>query len=67
VQVGGRWEYRQGNWVRPGSNCHDTDNDGICDRHDRDRDGDGIRNSKDKDRDGDGIRNNQDARPNLNR
>jgi hypothetical protein len=51
VQVGGRWEYREGNWVRPGNACRDSDNDGICDRFDNDKDGDGVRN-------------NQDARPN---
>ncbi|MEJ5990233.1 thrombospondin type 3 repeat-containing protein [Ramlibacter sp. PS3R-8] len=47
VQVGGRWEYREGTWTRPGNTCRDSDNDGVCDRHDRDRDGDGVRNSQD--------------------
>lgn len=47
VQVGGRWEYRTGNWVRPGNSCRDSDGDGVCDRFDRDRDGDGVRNSQD--------------------
>ena len=47
VNVNGRWEYREGTWVRAGSNCRDSDGDGICDRFDRDRDGDGVRNSQD--------------------
>jgi hypothetical protein len=47
VQVGGRWEFREGNWARPGNACRDSDRDGICDRFDRDRDGDGVRNNQD--------------------
>lgn len=47
VQIGGRWEYREGRWTRPGNSCRDSDNDGVCDRFDRDRDGDGVRNSQD--------------------
>jgi hypothetical protein len=47
VQVGGRWEYREGNWVRPGNVCRDSDGDGVCDRFDSDKDGDGVRNNQD--------------------
>jgi hypothetical protein len=47
VQVGGRWEYREGTWVRPGNVCRDSDGDGVCDRFDSDKDGDGVRNSQD--------------------
>jgi hypothetical protein len=47
VSVNGRWEYREGSWVRPGRACNDNDGDGVCNRNDRDRDGDGVRNSQD--------------------
>jgi hypothetical protein len=47
VQVNGRWQFEQGQWVSPGPRFRDTDGDGVADRFDNDRDGDGTPNRYD--------------------